>query len=102
MDKESPEEYTIESDSNLRESGVQGGKIIGEHLALGCFLLGIPFLLMGVYALVNMVFCFGYPTNTALLIGVLLIIVIGTLLIIGGYTIQKTSFGKKEHEMILF
>lgn len=40
INKDISEEYNIESDKNLRESGVQGGKIIGEKLALGSFIIG--------------------------------------------------------------
>ena len=31
----------IMSDKYISESGVQGGKIIGEHIALGSFIIGI-------------------------------------------------------------
>jgi hypothetical protein len=85
MNKEKLEEYTLESDKNLRESGVQGGKIMAEHLALGCFIFGVPFLIIGLWALCNMLFGFGFPTNVAIIIGAL---------IIGGYSIYRTKHVK--------
>ena len=81
----------IMSDEYLSESGVQGGKIIGEHLSLGCFIMGIPFFVIGLYALINMLFGFGYPINTASVIGSLLVMVIGLLLIIAGYSIYSAK-----------
>ena len=90
--KTSKEDNTIiKSDKYLSESGVQGGKIIGEHLSLGCFIMGISFFIIGLYALINMLFGFGYPTYTAIVIGVLLVFVIGLLLIIAGYSIYETK-----------
>ncbi|MBN1859853.1 MAG: hypothetical protein JW840_00170 [Candidatus Thermoplasmatota archaeon] len=77
----------IKSDEYLSESGLQGGKIIGEHLALGCVIIGIPFLLIGLYAFFCMFFDLGFPMNTAILIGSFLITIIGLLLLIGGYFI---------------
>ena len=94
MNKEKSEEYTIELDKNLRDSGVQGGKVIGEKLVLGSFIFGIPFLIIGLYALFNMLFGFGFPTNTAAIIGALLLFVIGVLLIIGGYSIYRAKHAK--------
>jgi len=93
MNKKTSEEDNtiITSDEYLSESGVQGGKIIGEHLSLGCFIMGIPFFIIGLYALSNMLFGFGYPTNTALIIGALLVTVIGLLLIIAGYSIYRAK-----------
>ena len=37
----------ITSDKYISESGVQGGKVIGEHIVLGSFLVGIPFFVLG-------------------------------------------------------
>jgi len=90
----------IMSDEYLSESGVQGGKVIGEHIALGCFLIGIPFLIIGLYALFRMVFGLGYPTNTAIIILTLVTIIIGLLLLIGGYFIYRDTHLKKcaEHQ----
>jgi hypothetical protein len=83
------------SDEYLSESGVQGGKAIGEHIVLGSFIFGIPFLIMGSYALINMLFGWGFPTHAAGIIGALLITVIGLLLVIGGYNIHRTKNVKK-------
>jgi hypothetical protein len=91
MDKKKSEEYTIELDKNIRDSGIQGGKIIGEKLSIGSFLIGIPLLIVGLYALFSMLFGFGFPTNPATIFLVLLVIVIGLLSIIGGYSIYRTK-----------
>jgi len=96
MNKKTSEEDNtiIMSDEYLSESGVQGGKIIAEKLSLGCFIVGIPFLIIGLYALFSMLFNLGYPTNTAIIIGALLVTVIGLLLILGGYSIYRTKHVK--------
>jgi len=91
LNTETSEEYTIELDKSIRESGVQGGKIIGEKLAVGSFIIGIPFFIMGVYALCSMVFGLGFPTNTAALIAAALVTVMGVLLMIGGYSLYRTK-----------
>jgi len=80
----------IMSDKYLSESGVQGGKVIGEHIVLGSFIAGIPFFIIGLIALFSMLFGF-LSTNTAVIIGVLLITIIGFLFIIGGYNIYRTK-----------
>jgi len=67
------------------ESGVQGGKIMAEYIMLFSFILGIPFFIMGMFIL----FGFGFPPNTAVIIGAILLFVIGLLLIIGGYFMYK-------------
>ena len=85
----------IMSDKYLSESGVQGGKIIGEHIALGSFIIGIPLLLIGVIALIGMLFGVGFPTHAAGIIGAVLVTVIGLLLVIGGYNIYRTKHSKK-------
>ena len=85
----------IMSDKYLSESSVQGGKIIGEHIALGSFIIGIPLLLIGLIALVGMLFGFGSPTHAAGIIGALVVTVIGLLLVIGGYNIYRTKHVKK-------
>jgi len=94
MNNKRSENYYIESDKYIRESGVQGGKVIGENLALGSFIFGVPFLIMGLYAIFNMFFGFGFPTNTADVIAALLVTIIGLLLIIGGYNIYRAKHGK--------
>jgi len=90
----------ILSDEYLSESGVQGGKILGEHLALGCFIFGIPLLLIGLYGLIIMLFGNGYHTNTTNIVLMLvappvIVVVIGLLLIISGYFIYRDKHGKK-------
>lgn len=84
----------MELNKNIRDSGVQGGKIIGEKLSLGAFIIGIPFFIIGLYVLFNMLFGFGFPTNTANIIAASLVTVIGLLLIIGGYSIYRTKHAK--------
>ena len=87
MNKKIPKDdnTVIMSDKYLSESGVQGGKVIGEHISLGSFIIGIPFLIIGSVALIGMLFGFGFPTHAAGIIGALLITAIGLLLVIGGY-----------------
>jgi hypothetical protein len=80
----------ILSDKYISESGVQGGKIIGEYIVLFSFLFGIPFFIMGLFLL----FGFGFPPNTAVIIGALLFFVIGLLLIIGGYFMYKDKHAR--------
>ena len=96
MNKRSSEvdKTVIMSDEFLNESGLQGGKIIGEHLALGSLIVGIPFFLMGLYVLVNIFLDLGFPTNTAIIIGGVLIFIIGLMLIIGGFLIYTGKHTK--------
>ena len=81
----------IMSDKYLSESGVYGGKIIGEHLALGSLIFGIPLLIIGLYGLINMLFGWGIPTDIAIIILVLLVFIIGLLMTIGGYSIYRSK-----------
>ena len=78
------------SDKYLSESGAQGGKAIGEHIVLGSFICGITLLILGLYGSFSMLIGV-FPTNTAIIILVLLVTIIGLLLIIGGYSIYKTK-----------
>ena len=96
MNKQSSEvdKTVVMSDEFLNESGLQGGKIIGEHLALGSLIVGIPFFLMGLYVLVNIFLDLGFPTNTAIIIGGVLIFIIGVMLIIGGFLIYTGKHTK--------
>ena len=85
----------IMSDDYFSESGVQGGKIIGEHIVLGSLIFGIPFLIMGLIGLF-MVFGLGFPAaNTANIILMLLLTVMGLLLIIVPNNINRTKHVKK-------
>jgi len=85
----------IMSDKYISESGVQGGKVIGEHIVLGSFIVGIPFLVIGLYALINLSLGWGFPTHTAGIIAAVLVTVIGLLLVIGGYNIHRDRHTKK-------
>ena len=70
---------------DVNESGLQGGKVLGNHLALFSFIIGIPLLILGIFCIINMVLGLGIPTNTAIIILVLVVTSIGTLMTIGGY-----------------
>lgn len=85
----------IMSDKYLCESGIQGGKVLGEHLALGSLIIGITLLIIGIYGLLNVLLGWGFPTNSAIIILVILVIVIGLLMTIGGYNIYRSKEGKK-------
>ena len=85
----------IMSDKYLRESGVQGGKVIGDHIVLGSLLFGIPLLIIGIIAIIGMVFNVGFPTHAAGIIGALLVFIIGLLLVLGGYNIYQVKHGDK-------
>jgi hypothetical protein len=93
--KKNSEGYINERDEYISESGIQGGKVIGEKLALGSLILGIPLFVIGIFSLLNMLLGFGFPVNDANIIAVLLAIVIGLLLIFGGCTIHKIKSVKK-------
>jgi len=85
----------IMSDKYISESGVQGGKVIGEHIVLGSLIFGITFLIMGLIGLC-MLFVFGtIAANTANIILMLLLTVIGLLMIIGAYNIYCIKHVKK-------
>lgn len=60
--------------------------------------MGVPFVIIGVSALMSMVFGLGFPTNSAVIILAFLVSVIGLLLIIGGYLIYRAAHGKKGGE----
>jgi hypothetical protein len=89
--KKKPWKTKIERDiiihEDIKESGLQGGKVIGEKLSIISFILGIPLLIIGQYAMFNMLFGLGFPTNLAIIILVILVNLIGLLLIIGGFFI---------------
>ena len=84
-------ERDIKFSKDIKEAGIQGGKVIGDKLALLSFIIGIPLLIIGLYGLFSMLFGFGFPVNMATIILVLLVNVIGLLLIIGGYFIYRGS-----------
>ena len=74
---------------DIKESSIQGGKAIGNNLALLSFIIGIPLLLIGLYSLINLLFRQWPNVNTAIIIAVLLVNTIGILLVIGGYFVYK-------------
>ena len=74
---------------DIRVSGLQGGKIIGNKLALFSFIMGIPLLLIGLFGLSIMIFDLGFPMNNAVLLLVLVVIALGSLFTIGGYLLYK-------------
>ena len=88
-EKKKPWKTRMERDiiysKDIKESSIQGGKVIGEKLSLLSFIIGIPMLIIGLYAIFSMLFNFGFPINMATIILVLLVNVSGLLLIIGGY-----------------
>ena len=94
-EKKKPWKTRMERDiimhKNIKESGLQGGKVIGNKLSLLAFISGIPMLIIGLYPLFNMLFGFGFPINLATIIPIILVNVIGLLLIIGGYFIYRGS-----------
>ncbi len=95
------EKYHRESDKSIRDSSIQGGKIIGEKLAEASVLIGVAFFIIGVFALVSIAVGLGYPLNTAAIIAALLATIIGLLLIIGGCSIQKAKRIQEKEETTL-
>ena len=93
--KKKPWKTRVERDivfsKDIKEAGLEGGKAIGDKLALFSFIIGIPLLIIGLYGLFSMLFGFGFPMNMAIIILVLLVNAIGLLLIIGGYFIYRGS-----------
>jgi len=85
----------VTSDKYLSESGLQGGKGIGNHISLSSFVCGIPLLIIGLFALIGIIFDLGLPSNTAVIIAALLVTVIGLLLILGGYRFLRTNQSQK-------
>ena len=96
MDQTKKEDHTvIMSDKYLEESGVQGGKAIAEHISLGSFIIGIPFFIVGCIALIAIALNTGFPSNAAIVIGSVLLIIIGLLLTLGGYIINRDKHSIK-------
>ena len=88
--KSSSRRAVITSDKYLSESGLQGGKVLGNHISLASFVGGIPLLIIGLFALIGIIFDLGFPSNAAIIIAALLVIAIGLLLILGGFSTLKT------------
>jgi hypothetical protein len=76
---------------DLKKAGLQGGKVMGDNLALLAVILGIPILIIGLYPIFSILLGFGFPLNLANIILILLVNAIGLLLIIGGYLIFRGS-----------
>ena len=97
MNNKKPWKTKIERDiimhDDIRVSGLQGGKVIANKLALFSFVMGIPLLLIGLYGLSSMIFDLGFPMNNAILILVLVVISLGSLFTIGGYFLCRNSWG---------
>ena len=85
----------IMSDKYISESGVQGGKVIADHITLASYILGIPLLLLGVYAITSILFNLGFPRHAAGIIAAVLVFIIGLLLVVGAYNIQHAQQEKK-------
>ena len=92
MNDKKPWKNKVERDiimhDDLRKSGLQGGHVIAEHLSLFSFIFGIPLLLIGLYAIVNMLLDWGFPINNATIIMVILVIIIGLISIFAGFTLR--------------
>jgi len=82
-------ERDIMMHKDLKEAGLQGGKTISDKLAIFSFVIGIPLLVIGLYALFNMFFGLGFDINLATIILVIIVNALGLLLIIGGYNIYR-------------
>jgi hypothetical protein len=93
MEKKKPWKTRVERDvilhDDISKSGVHGGKIIAEKLYILSLIGGITFLLIGIWALLNMLFGWGFPVNSATVILVLVVIAIGSLTTLGGYYLYK-------------
>jgi hypothetical protein len=74
---------------DIKESGLQGGKGIGDNLPLLSFIIGLPLFLIGLYAIISIIFGFGFPLNLATSILVIIVTTIGLIMCIGGYFIYK-------------
>ena len=89
----------IMSDKYLRESGLQGGKVIADNLVLGCLLIGIPLFIIGFLSLIYMLFVVGFPEDWPIIFYLLgpqsLATIIGLLLIFSGYSFYRGKQVKK-------
>jgi hypothetical protein len=84
-------ERDISMSKDIKESGLQGGKVIGDKLSLFSFIIGIPLLIIGLYGLLSMMFNVDFPFNMANIILIIIVISIGLLMTIGGYAVQKNK-----------
>jgi hypothetical protein len=74
---------------DIKESGLQGGKVVGDKIALFSLIFGIPLLIVGLYSLISMIFNLGFPVNSATIILALVVTSLGCLGIFSGYTLNK-------------
>lgn len=100
MSKNTPKDNTvITSDKYISESGLQGGKILAEKLVLVCFAIGIPLFSIGLFLLLYFIFISGFPENWPMALYIFnppsLALIIGLILIIGGYFAHKDKNPKK-------
>ena len=89
-------ERDIQHSEDVRVSGLQGGKVLGDHLALFSLIMGIPFLLIGLYAIIGIIFDLGVPNNSAVLILSLVVLAIGVLFTIGGILLYRDKYASKK------
>ncbi|GEM_PF-1972966 len=98
MNKKTSEDYHMQSDTYVKESGVQGGKILGENLALFAFAIGIPLFAIGIVSIFYTLFITGFPEDWPIILYIFspqsLAVIIGLLAIIGGYTIYRAKHVK--------
>lgn len=92
--KNKPWKNKVERDiilhEDIKESGLQGGKIIGEKIGLFSLIIGVPLLILGFYGL-YLLFESGLNLYLANIILIFLVLIIGLLLTIGGYTIYSNK-----------
>lgn len=82
-------ERDVAFSEDVKVSGIQGGKVLGNNLALFSFIIGIPLLLIGVLSILNITLGLGIPTNSAVIILVLIVTAIGSMMTLGGYFLTK-------------
>lgn len=87
--KSNKKQVVVTSDNYISESGLQGGKILGNHISLASFVGGIPLCIIGLIALIGITLNLGFPSNSAVIIASVVVTVIGLLLIIGGFSTLK-------------
>lgn len=84
-------ERDIFMSEDIKKSGFQGGKVIGDKLSLFPFIIGIPLLIIGLYGLLSIMFNADFPINMANVIQIIILISIGLLMTIGGFIIRKNK-----------
>ena len=81
-------ERDIQHSEDIKVSGIQGGKVIGNNLMVFSFTIGLPLLILGLAGIISTLLGF-FPTNSAVIILVLIVTAMGALLTTGGYFIYK-------------